>query len=107
MTTEMKETIGLIEELKNTGLTQDQAVQLIMADAARSKAASLDKIEKNFYRVTNPMAQECIYVEVDNAIEKAVDRMSDRLSEGMEALREDAKTGKVFIKGEFSSYNIR
>lgn len=33
--------------------------------------------------------------------------MSDRLADGMEALREDAKTGKVFIKGEFSSYNIR
>lgn len=107
MTTEMKETICLIEELKNTGLTQDQAVQLIMADAARSKAASLDKIEKNFYRVIDPMAQECVYVEVDNAIEKAVDRMSDRLADGMDALREDAKTGKVFIKGEFSSYNIR
>lgn len=107
MTTEMKETIGLIEELKNTGLTQDQAVQLIMADAARSKAASLDKIEKNFYRVIDPMAQECIYVEVDNAIEKAVDRLNKKLSEGMEALREDAKTGKVFIKGEISSYSIR
>ena len=49
MTTGMKETMDLIEELKKTGLTQDQAVQLIMADAARSKAASLDKIEKNFY----------------------------------------------------------
>ena len=107
MTTEMKETICLIEELKNTGLTQYQAVQLMMADASRSKAAAVDKIEKNFYRVTNPMAQECVYVEVDNAIEKAVDRMSDRLSEGMKALREDAKNGKVFIKGEFSSYNIR
>ena len=58
MTTGMKETMDLIEELKKTGLTQDQAVQLIMADAARSKAASLDKIEKNFYRVIDPMAQE-------------------------------------------------
>ena len=107
MTTEMKETICLIEELKNTGLTQEQAVQLVLADAVRSTAVSMSEINENFHRVTNPMAQECIYVEVDNAIEKAVDRLNKKLSEGMEALREDAKTGKVFIKGEFSSYNIR
>ena len=82
MTTEIKETLKAVHELEENGFTRDQAIQLLQATAMRSVASLLDDISET------------------------IDRLSDNLTNSIDALEEAATTGKISIKGRIDNYNL-
>lgn len=116
MIEELSRTIRQVEELENKGFTRDQAIQIIIADAAVHAASCLDGMNERFYNVTSPLETGYLHVELDDGIEDKlagidntlddIGRAIDRTNDSVNSIEEDIRTGKTFVKGEISTYNL-
>ena len=116
MIQELSRRIRQVEELENKGFTRDQAIQIIIADAAVHAASCLDGMNERFYNVTSPLETGYLHVELDDGIEDKlagidntlddIGRAIDRTNDSINAIEEDIRTGKAFVKGEISTYNL-
>lgn len=112
----IEELLRTIGELENKGFTRDQATQLLAADAVMHAASCLDGINERLYSITSPLETGYLHVELDDGIEDklaAIDntlddigRAIDRTNDSINAIEEDIRTGKAFVKGEISTYNL-
>lgn len=116
MIEELSRTRRQVEELENEGFTRDQAIQLIIADAVIHAASCLDGINERLYSITSPLETGYLHVELDDGIEDKlagidntlddIGRAIDRTTDSINAIEEDIRTGKAFVKGENSTYNL-
>lgn len=116
MIEELSGAIRQVEELENKGFTRDQAIQLLVADAVIHAASCLDGMNERLYSVTSPLETGYLHVELDDGIEDKlagidntlgdIGRAIDRTTDSINAIEEDIRTGKAFVKGEISTYNL-
>lgn len=120
MMNEIMKTMDTVNELKKQGFSQEQAIQLITIYHIECAAAAMGNVSGWLYRVIDGFENGAIRTESDPCIDKrlvkiadaledistTIDRLGDNLTNSIDAIEEDARTGKVFIKGEVSAYTL-
>lgn len=120
MMDEIMKTMDVVNELKEQGFSQEQALQLIAIYRIECAATAMGNVSGWLYRCIDGFENGAIRTESDPCIDKrldkivnaldgisdTIDRLGDNLTNSIDAIEEDARTGKLFIKGEVSAYTL-
>ena len=121
----LKTRFEVISAIETMGYTREQAIQLLLWESIDDVSSYLRQIEDGVRSVVSPFEENRLRINsgmdgeaelirtalynIDNnldAISDTIDRLGDNLTNSIDAIEEDARTGKVFIKGEVSAYTL-
>lgn len=120
MINEIMKTMDTVNELKEQGFSQEQAMQLITAYHIEHAANAMGNVSGWLYKCIDGFEDGAMRTESDPCIDKrldkiadaldsisdTIDRLGDNLTNSIDAIEEDIRTGKAFVKGEISTYNL-
>ena len=121
----LKTRFEIISAIESMGYTREQAIQLVLWESVDEVSSHLKQIKDGICSVVSPFEEnklrvnsgtdgemELLRIALNNindtldGISDAIDRLGDNLTNSIDAIEEDIRTGKAFVKGEISTYNL-
>lgn len=121
----LKTRFEIISAIESMGYTREQAIQLVLWESVDKVSSYLKQIEGDICSIVSPFEEKRLRVDsgtdgemelirialynIDNTLDgisDTIDRLGDNLTNSINAIEEDIRTGKAFVKGEISTYNL-
>lgn len=121
----LKTRFEIISAIEDMGYTREQAIQLVLWESVDEVSSHLKQIEDGICSIVSPFEENRLRVNsgtdgemelirialynIDNTLDgisDTIDRLGDNLTNSIDAIEEDIRTGKTFVKGEIGTYNL-
>ena len=121
----LKTRFEIISAIESMGYTREQAIQFVLWESVDKVSSYLKQIEGDICSIVSPFEEKRLRVDsgtdgemelirialynIDNTLDgisDTIDRLGDNLTNSINAIEEDIRTGKAFVKGEISTYNL-